>query len=53
MVKTIRIEKPGKDLATYFHSSVLVPGVDEQMLKDYDILKEAVRQKAKLCDKPR
>jgi hypothetical protein len=50
--KTIRIEKPGENLVTYCHSSVLVPGVDEQMLKDYGILKEAVHQKAKLCDEP-
>lgn len=47
--KKIHIEKPGEELATYCHSNVLVPGVDDQMLEDYGILKEAVRQKAKLC----
>lgn len=50
--RTIRIEKHGEDLAMYCHSSVLVPGVDEQMLNDYGVLNEAVHQKARLCDEP-
>lgn len=47
--KMIHIEKPGEDLATYCQSSALVPGVDDQMLEDHDILREAVHQKARLC----
>lgn len=51
--KKIRIEKFGEDVESYCHSSVLIPGVDEQMLKDYGLLKEAARKKAALCDEPK
>lgn len=51
--KTIRIEKPGADLATYCQSTVLAPGVDEQILRDYGIWEEAVKEKEKLCREPR
>lgn len=51
--KEILIQKPGEDVESYCRSSVLIPGVDEQMLKNYDVLNEAMRKKTELCAQPR
>lgn len=49
LAKRVDIENKGDDPVTYCKSSVLFPGLDDQVLVDYGVLQEAIQDKGKFC----